>query len=104
MYTTLGAPSGAFGGSNGVQSGTESRMSTLIVPLNGSLIPQSFHPPAHVIGCSRTRRAPGWSGAMLISPFAPDPAPGLPRHDMTPELATRPVSRATDGQGITRDR
>src|SRR3954451_20107748 len=37
MYTTLGAPSGAFGGSNGDQSGTESRMSTLIVPLNCSL-------------------------------------------------------------------
>jgi hypothetical protein len=37
MYTTLGAPAGAFGGSNGDQSGTESRMSTLIVPLNGSL-------------------------------------------------------------------
>jgi len=33
----LGAPSGAFGGSNGVQSGSESLMSTLIVPLNGSL-------------------------------------------------------------------
>src|ERR1700761_7676557 len=37
-YTTFGAPSGAFGGSNGVQSGTESRISMLIVPLNGSLI------------------------------------------------------------------
>jgi hypothetical protein len=37
MYTTLGAPSGAFGGSNGAQSGTESLMSTLTVPLNGSL-------------------------------------------------------------------
>src|SRR4051812_26365521 len=37
-YTTLGAPSGALGGSKGDQSGTESRMSTLILPLNGSLI------------------------------------------------------------------
>ena len=37
IYTTFGAPSGAFGGSNGDQSGTESRISTLIVPLNGSL-------------------------------------------------------------------
>src|SRR6058998_708636 len=35
---TFGAPSGAFGGSNGFQSGTESRMSTLILPLNGSVI------------------------------------------------------------------
>src|SRR3954454_12345372 len=35
---TFGAPSGAFGGSNGDQSGTESRMSTLIFPLNGWLI------------------------------------------------------------------
>ena len=30
--------SGAFGGSNGAQSGTESRMSTLILPLNGALM------------------------------------------------------------------
>src|SRR5580693_1420272 len=35
MYSTFGAPYGATGGSNGVQSGSESRMSTLIVPLNG---------------------------------------------------------------------
>jgi hypothetical protein len=35
MYTTLGAPSGAFGGSKGDQSGTESRMSMLTTPLNG---------------------------------------------------------------------
>src|SRR5437660_11595895 len=44
MYTTLGAPSGAFGGSNGDQSGTESLISTLIVPLNCSL-PASLLPP-----------------------------------------------------------
>src|SRR3954465_11351335 len=37
-YPTFGAPSGAFGGSNGDQSGTESRISTLILPLNGLLI------------------------------------------------------------------
>ena len=42
MYTTFGAPSGAFGGSNGVQSGSESRISTLIVPLNGSLTTDSL--------------------------------------------------------------
>src|SRR3954454_17921045 len=35
---TLGAPPGAFGGSNGDQSGTESRMSVLILPLNGRLM------------------------------------------------------------------
>src|SRR3954447_10844754 len=35
---TFGAPSGAFGGSNGDQSGTESRMSTLTLPLKASLI------------------------------------------------------------------
>src|SRR3954470_19772356 len=35
MYTTFGAPSGALGGSKGVQSGTESRMSVLTTPLNG---------------------------------------------------------------------
>ena len=39
---TLGAPSGARGGSNGDQSGTESRMSTLILPLNGTLITRSL--------------------------------------------------------------
>ncbi len=38
MYTTFGAPSGAFGGSNGDQSGSESRMSTLMTPLNGAAI------------------------------------------------------------------
>src|SRR5450631_2614958 len=37
MYTTLGAPSGACGGANGAQSSTESRMSTLTLPLNGTL-------------------------------------------------------------------
>jgi hypothetical protein len=37
MYTTLGAPSGARGASKGVQSGSESRMSTLMTPLNGLL-------------------------------------------------------------------
>ena len=31
----FGAPAGAFAGRKGVQSGTESRMSSLIVPLNG---------------------------------------------------------------------
>ena len=41
MYSTFGAPSGARGGSNGDQSGTESRISMLIVPLKGSLIPHS---------------------------------------------------------------
>src|SRR4051812_9317740 len=34
-YSTLGAPSGALGCSYGAQSGTESRMSVLMVPLNG---------------------------------------------------------------------
>src|ERR1700750_2485760 len=38
MYTTLGAPSGAFGASNGDQSGTESRMSTLMIPWNALLM------------------------------------------------------------------
>jgi hypothetical protein len=38
---------GALGGSNGVQSGTESLISTLIVPLNCPLTPCSFRlPPA----------------------------------------------------------
>ncbi len=33
MKRTFGAPSGAFGGRYGVQSGTESRMSRLILAL-----------------------------------------------------------------------
>src|SRR3954447_16755484 len=54
MYTTFGAPSGAFGGSNGDQSGTESRMSTLILPLNGSLITHSsFEIGRHDQGAQR---------------------------------------------------
>src|SRR6476659_8826553 len=35
MNKTFGAPSGALAGSNGDQSGSESRMSMLIVPRNG---------------------------------------------------------------------
>src|ERR1700730_10895267 len=58
-YTTRGAPSGALGGSNGVQSGTESLMSTLIVPLNGSLtlqfLPSSL--TAHVSSQGTAARA-----------------------------------------------
>ena len=38
VHTTLGAPSGALGGSKGAQSGTESLMSTLLVPVNTLLI------------------------------------------------------------------
>src|SRR5208283_3245485 len=38
MRTTFGAPAGAFGGSNGLQSGTESRISMLITPWNGLVI------------------------------------------------------------------
>ena len=34
----MGAPSGALGGSNGAQSGVESRMSTFTTPLNGLLM------------------------------------------------------------------
>ncbi len=35
---TFGAPSAAAGATKGVQSSTESRMSVLIVPLNGMLM------------------------------------------------------------------
>jgi len=48
--TTLVAPGGAFGGSNGAQSGTESRISTLIVPLNGWLISASLPPEGVSLG------------------------------------------------------
>src|SRR5436305_4674120 len=41
MYTTLGAPSGARGGSNGDQSGSASRISTAIRPANGLVIDTS---------------------------------------------------------------
>ena len=51
MYSTLGAPSGAFGCSYGPQSGTESRTSMLMTPLNGlamvsSLVPADPDPDA----------------------------------------------------------
>src|SRR5229473_3503437 len=70
MYTTFGAPSGAFGGSNGDQSGTESRISTLIVPLNGWLtvlsLPEVPDPPVprraalgHPGGAGGQRQAQG---------------------------------------------
>src|SRR3954466_8175729 len=53
-YTTFGAPSGAFAGSNGDQSGTESRMSTLILPLNGLLTTRLL---SQTCDCVARRRA-----------------------------------------------
>src|SRR5450755_2253231 len=97
-YTTFGAPSGAFGGSNGVQSGTESRISTLIVPLNGSLILQSSHPSAHVIRLLACQESSRLVGTIVISPFAHGHVIELHSHDMIPELVARPASRATDEQ------
>ncbi len=38
MYRTFGASAGAFGWAYGSQSGTESRMSIPILPLNGVVI------------------------------------------------------------------
>src|SRR5215813_12130282 len=75
-YTTFGAPSGALGGSNGVQSGTESLMSTLIVPLNASLIgpPVSVRPssvpvlvllPAALLGSAAEQLGLG-GGELLV--------------------------------------
>src|SRR5262249_54780667 len=72
---TFGAPSGAFGGSNGVQSGTESRTSTFTTPLNGSGIwapsllvasrsklgrglPRWHHPERVSLGISEAERLP----------------------------------------------
>src|SRR5487761_1447124 len=71
MYTTFAAPSGALGGSNGDQSGTESRMSMLIVPLNGSL---TCRPSLNLLTCVYSswrvipaQRAPGGRAASLNS-------------------------------------
>src|SRR5690242_8335374 len=50
MQTTFGAPSGAFDGSKGDQSGVESLISTLMVPLNGSLTVSSFPQPVWIFG------------------------------------------------------
>src|SRR6516165_7278988 len=50
MQTTFGALSGAFGGSKGDQSGTESLISTLMVPLNGLLTMSSFPQPVWKFG------------------------------------------------------
>src|SRR5215471_19569607 len=52
MYSTFGAPSGAIGCVYGSQSGTESRMSVLIVPRNGLLI----SPPQSASATSQPRR------------------------------------------------
>src|SRR5215831_9493823 len=54
MYTTFGAPSGALDGSNGVQSGSESRISTLIVPLKGSLTAHLFRSAAQAVPLDTT--------------------------------------------------
>src|SRR5215218_8079930 len=42
MYRTFGAPSGATGWRYGSQSGVESRSSTLMMPLNGLVMPRPF--------------------------------------------------------------
>src|SRR5215470_4330996 len=87
MYTTFGAPSGALGGSNGVQSGSESRMSTLIVPLKGS---PTMHP-----FCS-----PGRTG-----PRAPRRSTRRVSHNRAPEHHSRGVMLAqVTGTGKRRRR
>src|SRR6185437_7035307 len=79
MYTTLGAPSGAFGGSNGAQSGFESRMSTLMTPWNGLLIAD---PPDRRLGLRAGDRAPVARASRLrlpkASPLQDDQATGPP--------------------------
>src|SRR3954454_23604381 len=71
-YTTLAAPSGALGGSKGDQSGTESRMSTLILPLNGLLITLSSVDPVarHPVrdGCAQRRVNPSAAGLRAHHP------------------------------------
>src|SRR3954452_23865059 len=73
-YTTFGAPSGALGGTNGDQSGTESRMSTLILPLNGTLIMISFgcHCP---LGATPPPSSASPAVAAHASPRSDDPRP-----------------------------
>jgi len=63
MYTTLGAPSGALGGSKGAQSGTESLMSTLVVPRNGLPIPL-FR--SMICAVPRPNRAPGFAPGTTV--------------------------------------
>src|SRR3954453_2775200 len=56
MYRTFGAPSGAAGWRDGSQSGTESRSSTSILPLNCLLIAVSFGSRVcRALGCGRQR-------------------------------------------------
>src|SRR3954454_15953338 len=84
-YTTLGAPSGALGGSNGDQSGTESRMSTSILPLNGLLI-----------RCAPPRRPR--SGAAVLADTNADPRP--PRTHAHPPFRMKAPKAETSGPGI----
>src|SRR5262245_25388373 len=58
ISSTLGAPSCALGCSYGPQSGTESLMSMLIVPLNG-LVMSGVTSQVIVVYVHRTNR-PGW--------------------------------------------
>src|SRR5580698_129609 len=92
MYTTLGAPAGAWGGSNGVQSGAESRMSTLIVPLNGLAM-----------------KTPRWSGAprgvagWAASPLAGESLPVLvPAAEGTGRSAGTFCCQVVLGQAVMR--
>src|SRR3954469_3813741 len=79
---TFGAPSGALGGSKGDQSGTESRMSTLILPLNGCVM------EAPRAGAANRPRSRGTGHHPLgMNTRAPAPATlGRPPHEAGPPL------------------
>src|SRR4029078_8922827 len=87
MYTTLGAPSGAFGGSNGAPSGFESRMSTLMTPWNRLLIAD---PPDRKLGSRAGDRAPV---ARASRQALPKTSPLRDEHAAAAERAARPRER-----------
>src|SRR5262245_20934215 len=84
MNRKLGAPSGAFFGVNGVQSGFESRTSSLMTPLN----PDTFCAPLEVCcdGCSTVQAA-----RAAASPSAKDTNRALPGRSIIPLLFLRPA-------------
>jgi uncharacterized membrane protein len=106
---TFGAPSGAFFSSYGVQSGFESRTSSLITPLNASVIAPPRLSGGPSVSCfSRLggARRMGTSSNGLHWPLGPsaikDQSPMADDRDATDRTPTRHLSAATQPPELAR--
>src|SRR5947208_423379 len=93
MKTTLGAPSGGLGASNGAQAGTESRMSTVTTPLNGARLVR--HLLAAVPGPGAVSAA-ARAGLVALRPFDPEANERADRATDLDRLVAREVAEVLD--------